>query len=112
LVSKDVGGNVPKIEFTEEQKEQIGKLKSPRIFKSATPKYTLDWYLKWVASAFVLVAMSMRGVEGFQLYDLVMSIIGIVLWLVVSVLWNDRALIILNGAGLFFLLRNLFNTIS
>ena len=103
---------MPRIDFTEEQKEQIGKLKSPRIFKSATPKYTTDWYVKWIASVFVLVAMSMRGVEGFQLYDLVLSTIGIVLWLWVSILWNDRALIILNGAGLFFLLRNLFNTLS
>jgi len=23
---------------------------SKRIFKSATPKYTLDWYVKWTAS--------------------------------------------------------------
>ena len=28
---------------------------STRISKSATPKYTTDWYVKWVASAFVLV---------------------------------------------------------
>ena len=103
---------MPRIDFTEEQKEQIGKLKSPRIFKSATPKYTTDWYVKWIASVFVLVAMSMRGVDGFVMYDLVLSIIGIILWLWVSILWNDRALIILNGAGLLFLLRNLFNTFS
>ena len=44
---------------------------SKRIFKSATPKQTLDWYIKWVASAFVLAGMSMRGLEGFQLYDLI-----------------------------------------
>ena len=80
---------------------------SRRIFKSATPKYTLDWYLKWVASAFVLGAMSIRGVEGLQLTDLVLSVIGISLWLVVSILWNDRALIMLNGAGILFLIRNL-----
>ena len=80
---------------------------SKRIFKSATPKYTLDWYLKWVASAFVLGAMSIRGVEGLQLTDLVLSVIGISLWLVVSILWNDRALIMLNGAGILFLIRNL-----
>jgi len=97
-----------KIEFTEEQKEQIGKLKSDRIFKSATPKYTLDWYVKWIASMFVLAAMSMRGVEGFQFYDLTLSIVGIALWLWVSVIWQDRALIILNGVGLLFLLRNLW----
>jgi len=81
---------------------------SKRIFKSATPKYTLDWYFKWVASAFVLLAMSIRGVEGMQVYDLYLSIIGIFLWLIVSVLWKDRALILLNGVGLMFLIRNLF----
>jgi hypothetical protein len=84
---------------------------SKRIFKSATPKYTLDWYLKWVASAFVLGAMSIRGVEGLQLTDLVLSVIGISLWLVVSILWNDRALIMLNGAGILFLIRNLVETL-
>ena len=81
---------------------------SKRIFKSATPKYTIDWYVKWIASMFVLAALSVRGVEGLQLYDLVLSIFGIAGWLVVSVLWRDRALLILNGVGLIFLLRNLF----
>ena len=50
----------------------------------------------------------MRGLEGFQLYDLILSLFGIGGWLVVSVLWRDRALIVLNGVGLMFLLRNLF----
>ena len=36
---------------------------SKRIFKSATPKYTADWYIKWIASAFVLAAMSIRGLS-------------------------------------------------
>ncbi len=80
---------------------------SNRIFKSATPKYTADWYLKWVASAFVLAAMSIRGVEGLSDFDLGLSTIGVFLWLLVSVLWNDRALIILNGVGLVFLIKNL-----
>ena len=84
---------------------------SKRIFKSATPKYTLDWYLKWIASAFVLVAMSVRGVEGMQVYDLYLSIIGIFLWLIVSVIWKDRALILLNGVGLMFLINNLARTL-
>jgi hypothetical protein len=81
--------------------------KSNRWFKSATPKYTFDWYLKWIASIFVLVAMSMRGVEGLQLYDLIFSIIGITGWLVVSAIWEDRALIMLNSFGLLLLLKNL-----
>lgn len=80
---------------------------SKRIFKSATPKYTLDWYIKWVASAFLLGAMSLRGVEGMQLFDLCLSLIGIVGWLWVSIIWKDRALIMLNAAGLLLLIRNL-----
>ena len=80
---------------------------SKRIFKSATPKQTLDWYIKWVASTFVLAGMSMRGLEGFQLYDLISSLTGISLWLWVSIIWNDRALIILNAAGIVLLARNL-----
>ena len=84
---------------------------SKRIYKSATPKYTIDWYLKWIASAFILVAMSVRGVEGMQIYDLYLSIIGIFLWLIVSVIWKDRALILLNGVGLMFLINNLARTL-
>ena len=79
---------------------------SKRIFKSATPKYTPDWYIKWVASAFVLGAMSIRGVDGMQQTDLILSLIGIVGWLIVSILWRDRALIMLNGAGLLFLINH------
>lgn len=91
-----------KNQFTKQELEN-----SKRIFKSATPKYTYDWYIKWVASVFILAAMSVRGVDGFVLYDLWASVIGISLWLVVSILWKDRALVLLNGVGLLFLLRNL-----
>ena len=80
---------------------------SKRIYKSATPKQDLSWYIKWTASIFILSAMSIRGVEGLQTYDLILSIIGVTGWLVVSILWKDRALLVLNGAGLAFLLRTL-----
>ena len=46
----------PKAKFTPDEIKN-----SKRIQKSATPKYTLDWYIKWVASAFVLAGMSMRA---------------------------------------------------
>ena len=88
--------------FTQEELKN-----STRIFKSATPKYTWDWYLKWVSSAFVLGAMSIRGIPELQNVDLILSIIGISGWVGVSIAWKDRALIMLNTVGLFFLLRNL-----
>lgn len=95
------------VKYTPEEIEN-----STRIYKSATPKYTLDWYVKWVASIFVLCAMSLRGIEGLQMWDLGFSIIGIALWLWVSIMWKDRALIVLNAAGLIFLLRNIITLLN
>ena len=92
------------------EKEELKN--SKRIFKSATPKYTLDWYIKWIASIFLLAAMSLRGVEGMQLIDLTLSLTGIAGWLFVSIIWKDRALIILNAAGLLLLLRNLIGILA
>ena len=80
---------------------------SNRIFKSATPKYTWDWYLKWISSVLVLGAMSIRGIPELQQTDLILSILGITGWVGVSIAWKDRALIMLNSVGLLFLLRNL-----
>ena len=84
---------------------------SKRIFKSATPKQDVSWYIKWTASIFILMAMSIRGIEGLQLYDLMFSILGVAGWLIVSILWKDRALLILNGVGFIFLVRNLFTSL-
>ena len=91
-----------KDKFSKEELEN-----SKRIFKSATPKYTADWYIKWVSSVIVLCAMSIRGVPELIMYDLYLSVVGIFGWLIVSILWKDRALILLNSFGLLFLLRNL-----
>ena len=85
--------------------------KSKRWFKSATPKYTLDWWIKWVASIFLLTAMSLRGIEGLQFYDLSLSLIGVTGWLIVAAIWEDRALIILNSFGLLLLLKNLITAL-
>jgi len=84
---------------------------SKRIYKSATPKQDLSWYVKWVASLFILVGMSIRGLDGFQSIDLSVSIIGVTGWLIVGLLWKDRALILLNGIGLALLLRTLAQTL-
>lgn len=91
-----------KIEFSKEELEN-----SKRIFKSATPKYTADWYIKWVSSVIVLMAMSIRGVPELVMYDLYLSCVGIFGWLLVGIIWKDRALILLNSIGLLFLLRTL-----
>lgn len=84
---------------------------SNRIFKSATPKQDLSWYVKWISSTILLTGMSIRGLEGLQVVDLILSIIGVTGWLWVGLLWKDRALILLNGIGLALLLRTLVQTL-
>ena len=63
-----------------------------------------DWYLKWVASFFILASLAMRsaGIE-WRMYDLVLGVMGIALWLWVSIIWRDRALIMLNAVSGFML---------
>jgi hypothetical protein len=76
---------------------------SKRIYKSATPKLTIDWYIKWVSSVLLILAMFARGFEELKLVDLVFSTLGCSGWLVVSLIWKDRALIILNSLAVFVL---------
>lgn len=88
--------------FTKEELEN-----SKRIYKSATPKYDASWYIKWIASMFILSSMSIRGIEGLGNYDLILSIVGVTGWLTVGILWKDRALVLLNGVGLIIMLQTL-----
>jgi len=81
----------------------VGEIRnSNRISKSSTPKNDLSWYIKWTASAFILASMTMRGKEALVDYDIALSLIGVTGWFIVGFLWNDRALILLNGAGILF----------
>ena len=86
-------------------------LNSKRIFKSATPKGDISWYVKWISSSIIICAMSIRGIEGLQFIDLILSIIGVAGWLWVGLIWKDRALIILNAVGLFLLFKNILTYI-
>tara|TARA_B100002019_G_scaffold291296_1_gene311077 strand:- start:9555 stop:9914 length:360 start_codon:yes stop_codon:yes gene_type:complete len=86
----------------------VGEIKhSNRVVKSKTPKQDLSWYVKWIASMFILASMSIRGVDGLQHYDLMLSLIGVSGWMWVGFLWKDRALILLNGVGIVLFLNTL-----
>jgi len=63
-----------------------------------------DWYLKWVASITVLCSLALRSAgPEYRIYDLMFGTVGIALWTWVSVIWRDRALIMLNGISFFML---------
>ena len=63
-----------------------------------------DWYLKWLASIIVLCSLALRSAgPEYRIYDLLFGTVGIALWTWVSVIWRDRALIMLNGISFFML---------
>lgn len=75
---------------------------------------TTGWiyYIKWIATVFVLIAVACRSVEDVpRIYDVVFSWIGTGLWLVVSLAWKDRALIILNSVMSFMLFTALIRNL-
>ena len=78
----------------------VGEIEnSNRIYKSKTPKQTVDWYIKWFSSILGLVAITVRsaGIPELQWVDVLFSWLGAVGWFVVGFMWKDRALILLNG---------------
>jgi len=89
--------------FTQEELKN-----SKRIYKSATPKQDLSWYIKWTASVFILTSALFR-IQGpeYDNLDTLFSFIGVTGWMVVGLLWKDRALILLNGVLMFVLASGL-----
>jgi hypothetical protein len=82
-----------------------------QIVLSVTPKYTTDWYIKWISSVFILISIAFRSADGYVLWDLAFGTLGVIGWLIVSILWRDRALILLNGVSLMMLVIGILNRV-
>ena len=85
----------------EKLNDKIKALNSTRVFKKITPKGTIDWYIKWVASFLLLIGMAMVSAGGYEPWNMVVSLIGVTGWLVVGMMWHDRALIFINAVAIF-----------
>ena len=110
-VDEDQNDNEVTIEPVPKQKldDKIKALNSRRVFKKVTPKGDLTWYVKWIASAFILIAVAARSAGGIPEIDLWFSFMGTLGWLAVGAMWHDRAITMLNSALATFLLMGLFN---
>ena len=74
--------------------------------KTATPLHTVDWYIKWVSSI-VLIIGTVLAANNLYPWNVLVQCTGIAGWLVVSVMWNDRALIVVNAISVAILLNGL-----
>ena len=73
------------------------------------PERGADWYIKWVASVLILISIAFRAADGYAVWDLAFGTGGVIGWLTVSIMWKDRALILLNGVSLMMLVVGLLN---
>ena len=81
---------------TEEQFER-----SKKWVKSITPKGDVSWYVKWIASVFIIFGMMMTSLDvSFYPMNLYFHFIGVSGWFVVGFLWHDRSLIVVNGIAM------------
>jgi hypothetical protein len=78
--------------------EKIKALNSSRVFKKVTPLHDKSWYIKW-ASSIVLIMCIISASANFHPWNLYLGLVGVSGWLVVGMLWHDRALITLNAVS-------------
>jgi energy-coupling factor transporter transmembrane protein EcfT len=71
-----------------------------------TPTHTVDWYVKWVASVIIIISVILTSNNIYPL-NLFFYAAGLSGWFIVALLWNDRALLVINAVSLALLLNGL-----
>ncbi len=76
------------------------------VLDKQTPTYTLDWYIKWIASIILIVGVILTSNNIYPL-NLIVHAIGMFGWFIVAIIWNDRALLVINAVSLVLLINGL-----
>ena len=71
-----------------------------------TPTHTFDWYVKWIASVVLVVGVILTSNNIYPL-NLMVHAIGMFGCFIVAIIWNDRALLVINAVSLVLLLNGL-----
>ena len=87
-------------------KHTLEKVTPKHTLEKVTPKHTTDWYIKWVASIFILIGILLTSNGVFPI-NLIFHVTGLSGWFVVAMMWNDRALIVINTASIVLIINGL-----
>ncbi len=74
--------------------------------RQTTPHKTKDWYIKWAASVVLIIGMLFTANNIYPL-NLYFHVVGLAGWFIVAMIWNDRALIVINAVSLAILANGL-----
>mgnify|MGYP001370712575 CR=1 FL=1 len=88
--------------------DKIKALNSSRVFKKITPKGDLSWYIKWASSIIIIFGMMLSSANIYPM-NIWVHLFGVSGWMIVGMLWHDRALIFLNGVAIFVFASGLVN---
>jgi hypothetical protein len=70
----------------------------------------LIWLTKWVSSVVIIAGMALTASNIYPL-NMYMHLAGIIGWLVVSVAWHDRSLIMLNVVAAFIFINGIISNL-
>ena len=59
----------------------------------------LTWKIKWTSTVVLMFGMILTS-QNLYPYNLMFHVVGITGWTYVSIVWNDRALIVINSVAL------------
>jgi len=76
------------------------------ILDKQTPIHTVDWYVKWIASIIIIISVILTSNNIYPL-NLFFYAAGLSGWFIVALLWNDRALLVINAVSLALLANGL-----
>ena len=68
----------------------------PDMVETKTPIGDLSWYIKWVAAITGIIGAFCSAGDLFP-WNIAFGLTSILLWMVVGMLWNDRAIMIMNA---------------
>ena len=89
-------------ETLQKEKQSSVTKEHENLTKTLTPtksNHPFSWWVKWVSSIILIVAMIFTA-NNIYPYNLFLHFVGIGGWLIVAIVWNDRALIVINAVAL------------
>ena len=80
------------------KRKRVTSIQQPGKSLANKPK-DLTWKIKWFSTITLMLGMILTS-QNLYPYNLIFHIIGCTGWTYVSIVWNDRALIVINSVAL------------
>ena len=84
-----------------EAKDEMNLKEHENLSKTSTPlkhHHPISWWVKWTASIILVFAM-IATTNDLYPWNMILQFIGVAGWLWVAIVWNDRALIVINAVA-------------